>query len=268
MILKPKATGQASANVAIDPARIPEELLRSIPRDCRLTGFGKFAVGTAVTLIIGAIAFGVGVYLVTTRNAALKKEMAEHGETTTGVVVRTYRAGDENNKRDVFLYQFDAGGKTYSGRTDVGVRNSPRYHAGSELPVRYLPVHPQINWMDGRAPRTVPLFTIPLFVVLMLGGAYGIFWGVRRQRMLVSEGRAALARIKEVKRLMRGEHKKQRAYIEFAQLNGAHQEAHVDFGKKAPQAGSTMVVLYDPDNPSRVLCYPASLVRVAKPEAW
>lgn len=250
-----------------DTTQIPPELLRSVPRDCTLTGMGKFARGAAVALVFGAVASSVGVYVSAKRTSALKREMAANGRVVAGVVVKTYRTGSDD-KQDVFVYQFSFDDKTRTGRAKIGLRASPHYPAGSNILVRYLPGRPEVNWMDGHPPGGVPLFLIPVFGGALLAGSYAIYLSLRCQKGLVTEGRAALARVKKVERVRHGEHKQQRAHIEFALLSGGRQEAHIDFGKNAPQANATIVIVYDSENPRRVLRYPPSLVRVAKPGEW
>jgi hypothetical protein len=163
------------------------------------------------------------------------------------------------------VYRFVTGETTHHGRTDIKAHGSPIYAAGSTVPVLYLPTRPDVSWIQGHPPGSIPLFAVPLFAGGMLAGAYAIFFAVRRQRALVAEGRAALATVKSVQRVWRGEHKKQRAYIEFTLMNGSRQEAHIDSGGKALQADSTLVIVYDPENPRRALRYPSPLVRVETP---
>jgi len=258
---------QVRTHATTNPVQIPAELLRSIPRDYRLTGMGKFVVGAALALGLGAVASSVAIYISAKETSALKREMAEQGQVVPGVVVKTYRTGDDG-KRDVFLYEFSVDGTAYRGRTDIELRASPHYEAGSSIPVRYLPSQPAKNWIDGHPPGGVPLFVIPLLGGGLLVGSYAIFRNLRRQEGLVSEGRAALARVMKVTRVRRGEQRKQRAQIGFVLLSGARQEAYIEFGRNAPQADSTIVIVYDRENPRRVLRYPACLVRVEKPGEW
>lgn len=246
------------------PVQIPPELMRSTPRACRLTVGGRFALGVAIFMVLGATAFSLGAYVSVKKNTALKREMAERGQVVSATVVKTYRTGDDN-KRDVFLYEFDLDGKTHNGRTDIGIGHSPHYRVGTAIPVRYLPDRPNKNWIEGYPPGAIPLFLIPVLGGMMLVVAYAMLWRLRRQQELVAEGRAALARVLSVKRVRRGEHKKQRAQIEFALMSGARQEAYLEFGKNAPPPNSALVVLYDRENPLRILRYPACLVRVEKP---
>lgn len=251
----------------VSPAGIPAELQRSTPRGFRLTAMGRLTLGAAIVFVLGAVAFSVGAFLSAARAKALMREMAEHGQLASGVVVKAYRTGDDD-KRDVFLYEFVVADKTYNGRTKVRVRNSPHYRAGASIPVRYLPAQPEKNWIDGYPPGAIPLFVTPLVAGALLIGGYSVFRKLRCQEELVSEGRAALARVTVVKRVRRGEYRKQRAHIEFGLMSGARQEAYLEFGKNAPAPDSTIVIVYDRENPRRVLRYPACLVRVQKPGEW
>lgn len=259
----------------IQPAQtyrqIPPELLRSAPRDCRLTRRGMLTLGVAVVLFLGAIAFTVGASLSNMRTKALKREMADSGMLATGTVVKTYRTGDDD-KRDVFLYEFRAMDRTYSGRTDISVKHSPHYEVGSSISVRYLPSRPEKSWIAGYAPGEVPLFVIPLVAGACLFGGYSVYAKLRRQQELVSEGRAVLARVLKVKRVryggVHGAHSTHRAEVEFPLLNGSVQKARVDLGRRAPSADSTLVIVYDRENPKKVLRYPACFVRLEKPEVW
>jgi hypothetical protein len=246
---------------------IPDELMRSVPRHWKLTASGKCVLGAAVFMVVGAIAFSVGAYISAKKTSALKRAMAEEGQLVSGAVVKTYRTGDDH-KRNVFHYEFVLDGKVYTGRTEIGVGHSPGYQAGNSVPIRYLPARPTTNWIDGYPPSGVPLFLIPVLGGAMLLVAYAMLRNLWRQEELVAEGRAVLARVKAVKRVRRGENRKQRAQLEFTLLSGAQQEAYLEFSRNAPQPDSTIVVVYDRENPRRVLRYPACLVRVEKPGEW
>lgn len=246
---------------------IPEELKRSVPRPWKLTAQGKGVFAGAILMVIAAVAFTVGAYVSVRHTAAIHRAMQEHGRTQSAAIVKTYRAGDED-KRDVFVYEFSVDDKTYRGRSEIAIKQSPRYQAGSSISVRYLPERPAVNWIDGYPPRGIPLFVIPLLAGVMLVCAFAMLRRLWRQEELVAEGRAAAAMVKTVKRVHRGENRKQRAQIQFLLMSGARQEAQLEFGKNAPQPDSTIIILYDRDNPRRVLRYPACLVRVEKPGEW
>ena len=256
-----------SAQTITSVAQIPAELLRSTPRHCELTVKGKFAVAAAVAMVIGAIAFSVAGYLSAKHASALQREMSEHGNVVLATVVKTYRTGGDD-KRDVFVYEFNIDDRTYSGKTEVESHRSPGYAAGSQVSVRYLPSRPETNWIDGYPHEGIPLFVIPIVSGAMLACAFAMFWNLRRQEELVAEGRAALAVVTSVKRTRRGHNRRQRAQIEFDLLSGSRQEAYVEFGRTSPPPNSTIVVVYDRDNPKRLLRYPACLVRVERPDAW
>lgn len=255
---------QVRTKVVDSPVQIPSELMRSTPRNYKRTTAGKAVVFAAVVMVLVAVTFSVGTYLSAKKTAAMRREMAEHGQVISAAVVKTYRSGDED-KRDVFLYEFSFNDKRFKGRTEIDIKHSPRYRVGEMIPVQYLPDRPETNWIEGHPPSGLPLFLIPIVAGAMLACTYAMLRSLWRQEELVAEGRAALARVLSVKRVHRGEQKKQRAQIEFPLLSGARQEAYLEFGKNAPPPNSTLVVLYDRENPRRVLRYPTCLVRVEKP---
>lgn len=254
-----KRTGTPTAG---ESSPIPSDLLRSVPRECELTGLGRFAIGASVALALGALIGSVAIYIAATRASELKRAMIESGR-VAGVVIKAYRTGGDN-KKDVFLYEFGVDGQTYRGRTEIAVSRSPEYRVGVSIPVRYLPSRPQGNWIDGYPPSSVPLFLIPLVSVACIGGALAIVANVRRQRELLTEGRPVLAEVKRIKRVQTGNHKTQQAFVEFALLNGAVREGRIDFRRRVPQLGSTILILYDKENPRRLVRYPASLVRLSR----
>jgi Protein of unknown function (DUF3592) len=188
--------------------------------------------------------------------------MATSGRDAAGVVIKTYRAGGDD-KKDVFIYEFVVGGQTYRVRTEIASGRGLGYQVGTSVPVRYLPSRPQENWIDGHPPGGVPLFFIPLVSVACFGGAWAIAVKVRRQRELLAEGRPALAEVKRIKRIQTGNHKMQRAFIGFTLLNGSVHEGRIDFQRRVPQLGSTILILYDREDPRRLIRYPVSLVRLS-----
>jgi len=87
---------------------------------------------------------------------------------------------------------------------------------------------------------------------------------VRRERRLLSEGRAALGLITGHSKMHRSSHGGEvgkSAYYQFAQMSGALAKGETSPMKKPPEIGSTICVLYDPENPGRNARYPLSLVR-------
>lgn len=252
------------AQTASDQAQIPLELLRSTPRDLALTTQGQIAVQVLIVTAVIVLLLSAGVYISASHTSALKREMAREGQLVSGVIVQAQRSSGKN-RRDVFIYEYAVDGQRYRGRITTRVHTPPVYAVGGTVPVRYLPSRPSVNWPDGRPPAGAPLWFIPLLVAALLAGTGAMFWIFRRQRELLCEGRPALARVQSLKRVRKGEYSRQRAQIEFTLLSGGTRQAYLDFGANAPQPGSTVVILYDRENPARLMRYPASLVRVETP---
>lgn len=72
------------------------------------------------------------------------------------------------------------------------------------------------------------------------------------------------AKVKKVERVRADNHTKQRAFIEFPLMSGSIREAHVDFQRQPPQAGSAIVIIYDRENPDRVMRYPVAMMRITR----
>jgi hypothetical protein len=89
----------------------------------------------------------------------------------------------------------------------------------------------------------VPAFLLPI--------------AVRREARLLAEGRPAPGRVTGFKRAG----KTIQVQYEFHLLNGALVKGKVN-RSKPPIEGTTVCVLYDPENPRRNAPYPLSLVRL------
>ena len=81
---------------------------------------------------------------------------------------------------------------------------------------------------------------------------------IQREKRLLSDGRAAPARITKVKRV---EHHRHVLRYELATMNGEVVKGRAD-SRHAKPVGETLCVVYDRDNPRRNAPYPFKLVRV------
>ena len=132
---------------------------------------------------------------------------------------------------------------------------------GSALPVRYLPEDPRRWFVEGsRVGGRLPLWVVyfvPGFLTLL---GLALMAGVRRQRSLLMDGRAAPAVVTEIKKHSGkyGDTHREMAY-EFPLLGGGVGKGKASAPKTAA-VGATMCVVYDPDRPKRNHLYPFSLV--------
>jgi hypothetical protein len=106
--------------------------------------------------------------------------------------------------------------------------------------------------------RLEPLLVLPLAAVALL-----LVLLLRWERRLLEDGRPAPGVITRLG--TPGEHGRY-VYYEFPQLSGARAAGRFGpvHGKRVPAIGSTIVVLYDPDNPNHNARYPLSLVKLRR----
>src|SRR5258705_156658 len=83
---------------------------------------------------------------------------------------------------------------------------------------------------------------------------------IRRERKLLSDGRAAPG---VVTRLSRSQHGSM-VHYEFAIAGGGFAKGKTGPSHKPPPVGATVPVLYDPENPRRNRMYPFSMVKLAE----
>jgi len=109
-------------------------------------------------------------------------------------------------------------------------------------------------------PRVLP-FVVALALVAL---SWLAWYFVHRERRLLAEGRAAVGLITGHSQMHRSSHGGEvgkSAYYQFAQMSGALAKGETSPSKKPPDIGSTICVLYDPENARRNARYPLSLVR-------
>jgi hypothetical protein len=238
----------------------PPELLRSRPRPVRLTGAGRIAVSGMLALLAGAVASGIWLYGVATRDLAQFKLLEREGVFTPAQVLDLGRTRGKNERYFV-VYRYTAAGQLYHRREHVSRRDWRMLRVGATLRVRYLPSHPEFSWMAGYEPRGVPLWLVPIVPASLVLFTLLIGYHLRKQWMLLAEGRPALARVTQSKRIRGSHSSSNRVYYEFRILSGAARSGRYDTAKRPPAEGTTLTILYDRDDPRRQKRYPLSLVR-------
>lgn len=243
---------------------LPAELLRSTPRDVKLTGAGWAVTIIAVVLAAGAILFPVW-SVITVRDASgLKDRMSREGRISSGVILDVGRTGGDRPRR-IVRYGFEANGTRYEDHTELDWNRTRQFTPGMTIPIRYLPSDPNENWIEGFPPSGIPVLVIPLATLGLLASPVAMLAQIRKQRELLTEGRATLARVTAVSKVRKGQHSAQRVEFEFPLLTGSVAQGKADFAKNPPAPGANIVLLYDRENPSRNVRYPLRLVRVEVP---
>jgi len=253
-----------SSAATSNPTVVPPELAGDVPRDVRLTIGGLVVASLAVAAAVGALVAGIVMTLVYLR-ASDRRQLRERDgvEANAAVVQVVERRGD--GPRRVVTYRYDVDGRSYAGRT--ALRNSDRRVLTPGAPIRigFIPAQPDRSWMIGYEPSGFPLWVIPLTVFSLVVVAAALVWTVRRQWILLSEGRPARARVTALKKVSSDKGKRYRVTYEFQTLSGARQQSRCDIGKTPPAIGAIIPIVYHRDSPGWSATYPLQLVRPNRP---
>jgi hypothetical protein len=237
----------------------PPELSRSAPRDLRLTRRGRVLMVLAWLIASAALPCGALLYRVARQESDAAAAFDQRAVSTIAVVDRLWRKKGDGNPAFAALH-FDAGGTRIAG--EVRMRRSAwqELQVGAALPIRYLPDDPRQWRIAGARPRGMPFWVAYLIPVALIAVSLACAAEVRRQRVLLAEGRVAPARITSLKKHhgAHGAAHNEIAY-EFPLLGGGTATGRAS-ATKSSAVGGTICVVYDPDRPGRNRPYPFSLV--------
>jgi len=240
----------------------PPELARSRPREVRLTANGRFLIAVAWLLAAAAIAAGLGLYVKAREDAVADATMNERGVVTGATIDRVWR-GKGDGKPAYAAFHFDANGARVTGESRMQLSRWQSLRPGAVVPLRYLPDDPQTFVIDGARRNRLPMAVPYLVGSLLALGAFLCVAGVRRQRRLLMEGRAAPAVVTEVRKHHSGHGASHRVMsYQFPLLGGGVATGKAHALNKSADVGATICVVYDPDVPRRSRPYPFSMVKV------
>lgn len=233
------------------------------PRPVRLTGAGRVLTFLGTLFAAGSLIADFALFSVAQNQRQFRQRIESEKVTVTAQVISLRRTRGDN-ARHLVDYEFAAGGQLLRGRAAIRRADWNRLKVGSAVTVHYLPTEPERNWIADYEPRPLPLWVPPL---VSLGAAClsALCWReIRRQRALLAEGRLAAGLVLEIKRSGKGQGAQSWSVrYEFRTLSGARIVGRRTLSGNPPEAGGTVQILYDPDNPARNAIYPLSLVRPA-----
>jgi hypothetical protein len=238
---------------------LPPELERSAPRDVGLTAGGRALFALAWLLAAAALGAGVALHLEAQRQADTSSDFDRRSVTANAAVDRLWRkTGD--GKPAYAAFHFEVNGIRIDGESRMQLSAWRELRNGSPIAVRYLPGNPRQFVVAGQRRSRMP-FAVPYVVAVALAGL-ALLCGVpvRHQRRLLSEGRAARAVVTAVRK-HKGSHGTTHREIvyDFRVLAGTIATGKAAVGKSA-EVGTTISVVYDPEQPKRNRPYPFSLV--------
>ena len=237
---------------------LPPELVRSAPRDVALTRGGRALIAVAGLLAAAAVIAGIALYLEAQRQFNAERDLDRRGVDVAAVVDRLWRK-DDDGKPAYAAFHFAANGARIDGQSRMQLSAWRELTIGSTVPVRYLPDNPRAFVVNGARRGRMPL-AIPYVVAGALAGcALLCLVPVRRQRALLSEGRPAAAVVTKVRKHQGAKGASYREmFYEFPVLAGSKATGKAVATSPA-DVGSTITVVYHPEQPERNRPYPFSL---------
>jgi hypothetical protein len=242
--------------------RPPSELTRSTPRPVSLKWQGVLVSCLAVAMVCAGAGLAVKLYLDADRQGAGSRLMEEQGATTGGQVtaIGSPRGKEGRSKVD---YRYEVDGKAYKSSASVGSKGARQLKADPAIQVRYLPTNPGRSAIVGYEPKPTPPWTSPLVFVSMSLAAVVIFFQIRRQRALLTDGLTALGRVTGGRWVSSGHGGHYTVKYEFKSQDGETRKGAFQGSKRQFGAvGTPLTILYDPDNPKRNTRYPMPFVRI------
>jgi len=249
-----------SRAVAPSLVGLPPELAGSVPRDVRLTVGGLVVASLAVAAAVGALVAGIVMTLAYLRASDERQLRERDGAEVEAVVLQVVeRRGDGPHR--VVTYQYDADGRSYTRRTSLRNRDRRVLRTGGPIRIGLVRSQPERSWVIGYEPDGFPVLVVPLTVFSLLIVATALVRSVRRQWILLSEGRPARAQVTAMKKVSSDKGKRYRVTYEFQTLSGARQQSRCDIGRTPPAIGAIIPVVYHRDRPDWSATYPLQLVR-------
>ena len=242
---------------------VPPELQGALPRDVRLTAAGRVLVAMAIATAAAAFMTVVVMSVVYGRAAEERQLRERAGVSATARVEQVvWRRGE--HPRRIVTYRYDVGGRSYVGRVTLHENDRRDIARGTPMRIEFVPSRPEASWVAGDRPSPFPLWVIPLAALSLLLTGSLVARSVRRQWILLTEGRAALARVVGFKKVHRKERKAYKVSYEFETLSGAKQTARCEVGKTPPPIGTVIPIVYHRDQPTWSATYPLALVRPSR----
>lgn len=234
----------------------PPELARALPREVRMSGYGRF-LSLFFTLLIAS---SVAMCFFMRRQIAAQSVGAEalrtQGVDANGEVGRLWREGRSNTP--MVGYMFTAGTMRVRGESSVPEKLWPHVQKAGMIPIRYLPSDPLVNhpaeWEESAGPLWIPF----LFPAMVLVSAAFLFANLRRQANLLAEGVPAQGVVTGCHHIKGG----WSARYRFRTREGAIAGGRCKVRHKLA-TGASVCVLHDPQDLGRNRIYPMDAYRLA-----
>ena len=232
--------------------------------DVRLTANGRAAMILAFTLAAGAVAAAVVLPIVHARQQAERNSLRSGAVTSSATILAVKVTRGEKPRRDV-TYRYETERGAYERTVRLRERDRRPLPVGARLPIFYLDSDPARSWLPGAEPDVLPLWVVPVVTCSLALFSMVLFWRIRRDRVLLIEGRLVQGRVLESKKVKHQHHHAHRVRYTFTTLSGATVTGTAEMRRAPGAVGDAISVLYHRDNPRRNAIYPLTLVTQKAP---
>ncbi len=231
----------------------PRELTRALPRETRLSGRGMFNVILSVVFMVAALFLGLWLKNQTAQQTSHTQQLRSQGQEARAEISKLW----QSKSTHMVGYAFSANGMRIHGQAEVPDKVWPTIQKAGFLPVRYLPSDPSVNHPAAWDQESLPDWFPVMIPVLWAVGSGILLFNLRRQRTVATEGVPAAGVIVKCTRIKGG----WAARYQFRTPDGAVAKGRDRVWHRV-EPGSTVCVLYLPDNPRRNNLYPVCLYTV------
>ena len=232
--------------------------------DVRLTANGRAVMVLAFVLAAAALAAAIALPIVHARQQAESNRLRSGAIAGSATVVAIRVTRGDQPRRDV-TYRYEADGGTYERTVRMPQRDRRQLGVGARLPIFYLDSQPARSWLPGTEPDVLPLWVVPVVTCSLTVFSSALFWRIRRDRVLLAEGRLVQGRVLDSKKVKHQHHHAYRVRYTFTTLSGAMVTGRAEMRRPPGAEGDIVRVVYHRDDPSRNAIYPLTLVAPKQP---
>ena len=248
----------------VDPSIADLARFGTVPRDVRLTATGRMVIVVAIGIAAVGVAAAIGLPIVRAGQQAERELAAREGTAAEATITRMTRTKGDDPRHEV-TYRYAVAGAGYEKTVRVSEKQYRASAEGGRLAITYLRSRPSQSWLAGRQPGMLPLWLLPLLPLALLFLAASIAWRVRRDCVLLAEGRFAPARVIASKKVSRSHGQTYEVQYEFKTLSGATVTRTTDRTRPVADAGAHVTVVYHRENPRWNAIYPLALAAPDRP---
>jgi MprA protease rhombosortase-interaction domain-containing protein len=240
------------------PSRADLERFGPAPREVRLTASGWTVTVFAIAFVVAAVAAALGFPILRAHQQEARDRALREAVRTDAVITDVkVNKGEHPRRRVTFRYSAPDGEHESAVRLDED--DDRETVAGGRLTIAYLRSDPSRSWIAGGEPGVMPLWLIPLIPAALLLVAGLIAYALRRDCVLLSEGRFTTARVIASKKVSHSHGHSYRVNYEFTTMSGATVTAATDRSRPLAAGTTTVPVVYHRENARWNAVFPLSL---------